>query len=444
MTIRRKSLGVFLLLMAALAAGWLVREFPSSTSLEGDPAFKGGTRRTDNGNKPLGILAGAIALQPDSRQGGAVIHCVCLDDHEGKDRPAVVRSDSQGYFTIGGLKAGARYHLIARVKHDGKTFVGSISTTPPHIRLLIHLSEEDQGEKKTAVVKKADATTAPSAIIPPNDGKLRIIAFGAHPDDCELKAGGVAAMWAAQGHHVKFVSVTNGDIGHWRMAGGPLALRRKAEVEKAAQILGIHTQVLDIHDGELEPNLANRKHITRLIRQWNADIVMSHRPNDYHPDHRYVGTLVQDAAFMVGVPFFCPDVAPLKKNPLFLFYSDRFERPNPFRADIAVNIDTVVEKKLAALDVLVSQFFEGGALGSADLLPKDEAGREKRLRDVRQGFMDRSMGVAKKYRAKLVDYYGQERGGKVQHAEAFEICEYGSQPNAAEIRRLFPFFGNRK
>src|SRR4051812_28775834 len=62
-----------------------------------------------------------------------------------------------------------------------------------------------------------------SVPIPPHDGKLRIIAFGAHPDDCELKVGGAAAKWAALGHHVKLVSVTNGDIGHWRQAGGPLA-----------------------------------------------------------------------------------------------------------------------------------------------------------------------------------------------------------------------------
>ena len=65
---------------------------------------------------------------------------------------------------------------------------------------------------------------------PEDDGKLRIIAFGAHPDDCEFKLGGTAAKWAALGHHVKLVSVTNGDIGHWRMAGGPLAMRRTAEV----------------------------------------------------------------------------------------------------------------------------------------------------------------------------------------------------------------------
>src|SRR5713101_5276939 len=149
---------------------------------------------------------------------------------------------------------------------------------------------------------------------PPDDGKLRIICFGAHPDDCELKAGGVAILWAAQGHHVKFVSVTNGDIGHWREAGGPLARRRKAEVERAAKVLGIATEVLDIHDGELLPTLENRRTLTRLIREWQADIVMSPRPNDYHPDHRYTGILVQDSAYMVTVPFFCPDTPILKNN----------------------------------------------------------------------------------------------------------------------------------
>jgi LmbE family N-acetylglucosaminyl deacetylase len=277
------------------------------------------------------------------------------------------------------------------------------------------------------------------AALPPKDGKLRIIAFGAHPDDCELKAGGVAAKWAAQGHHVKFVSTTNGDIGHWKSAGGPLALRRKDEVDKVARLLGIQTQVLDIHDGELEPTLENRRAITRLIRQWQADIVLAHRPNDYHPDHRYTGILVQDAAYMVTVPFFCPDVPYLEKNPAFFYYSDRFERPNPFRADVVVDIDDVMERKLDALDTLVSQFYEGGANGSPALIPADAAGREARLRAVRQGFADRSLGAARKYRAKLLERYGKEHGDKVQHVEAFELCEYGSQPGAAELRKLFPF-----
>ncbi len=283
----------------------------------------------------------------------------------------------------------------------------------------------------------AASPAQPAAAQPPADGKLRIIAFGAHPDDCELKAGGVAARWAAQGHHVKFVSVTNGDIGHWRQAGGPLARRRTDEVKRAARILGIDTLVLDIHDGELMPTLGNRRTLTRLIREWKADIVLAHRPNDYHPDHRYTGILVQDAAFMATVPFFCPDVPYLTKNPVFLYYSDHFQRPNPFRADVVVGIDDVIEKKLAALDVLESQFHEGGASGSSALFPKDQAGQEARRRAVRQGFHDRSLGVARKYRARLEELYGKERGSKIQHAEAFELCEYGSQPPPARLRKLF-------
>ncbi len=272
------------------------------------------------------------------------------------------------------------------------------------------------------------------------DKKLRIICFGAHPDDCEIKAGGVAAMWAAMGHEVKFVSVTNGDIGHWREAGGPLARRRTAEVEKVAKTLGNTVEVLDIHDGELVPSLENRRTITRLIREWNADIVMSHRPNDYHPDHRYTGTLVQDAAYMVAVPFFLPDIPPLQKNPIFLFYSDRFQKPNPFSADIVVSIDPVIEKKLDAMLLMVSQFYEGGALGSAELVPEEPDKQKERTQQVRDSFANRFKSTADSYRKELAEWYGKEEADKVGYAEAFEICEYGRRPGKEEIKKLFPFF----
>ena len=279
---------------------------------------------------------------------------------------------------------------------------------------------------------------------PVGDGKLRIIVFGAHPDDCEFSAGGTGAKWAAQGHHVKFVSCTNGDIGHWGMAGGPLARRRAAEVRKCAEILGNHVQVLDIHDGELMVTMENRRLICRLIRDWQADLVISHRPNDYHPDHRYVGVLVMDAAYMVTVPHFCPDMPHLTKNPVFLFAEDEFQRPNPFTADIVVAIDDVIEKKLAAIEALESQFYEGGCNGGPHLVPdpKDTAAVAARKRQVREecmrypGFSE----TARRFRVALGEYYGKERAEKVQFAEAFEICEYGRKPDKEEIKRLFPFF----
>ncbi|MEX1041098.1 MAG: PIG-L family deacetylase [Pirellulaceae bacterium] len=271
--------------------------------------------------------------------------------------------------------------------------------------------------------------------------KLRIIVFGAHPDDAEYKAGGTAALWAKAGHEVKLVSLTNGDIGHWNMAGGELAKRRTVESAEVAERLGVTSLVLDIHDGELMPTLENRRTITRLIREWDADIVISHRPWDYHPDHRYTGILVQDAAYMVAVPFFCPDVPPLDKNPVFLQTSDRFQKPYPFTPDIAVAIDDVFEVKVDALMALVSQTFEGGALGSAEKMaanPPEDQPKERRkwLWDV---WNRRQSSEANQYRDAVVKWYGEEAGKRVKYAETFEICEFGHQPTEEEIRKLFPF-----
>jgi len=277
-----------------------------------------------------------------------------------------------------------------------------------------------------------------------DDGKLRIMVFGAHPDDCEIKAGGVAAMWAKQGHHVKFVSTTNGDIGHAEMAGGELAKRRTAEVKEAAKKLGIETEVLDIHDGELMPTLENRKIFVRLIREWKADIVMGPRPNDYHPDHRYTGILMQDAAYMVTVTFYCPDVPQLPKNPVFLYLSDGFQKPNPFEPDVVVSIDDVIEQKADALWLLESQIESLWATGNFERVvpvPKEGAERETRRKAMRDRFVRRAESVADKYRDKLIELYGEEKGKKIRYAEAFELCEYGSRASPDKLKQLFPFFG---
>ena len=238
---------------------------------------------------------------------------------------------------------------------------------------------------------------------------------------------------------MKLVSTTNGDIGHWQIAGGPLAQRRLKEVQEVARKLGVTVEVVDIHDGEIMPTLENRKIITKLIRQWNADIVITNRPNDYHPDHRYTSILVQDSAFMVTVPFFVPDVPPLQKNPVFLYTSDRFERPNPFRADVAVGIDEVIEPTLDALLVMESQIHEGGANGHAGLFPDDPAGRQSRRDQVRKSLARRYAASADHYRDALVKFYGEDRGRKVRYAQAFEICEYGRRPTQAELKQMFPF-----
>jgi LmbE family N-acetylglucosaminyl deacetylase len=268
-------------------------------------------------------------------------------------------------------------------------------------------------------------------------GKLRIIMFGAHPDDCE-KAGGTAALFAQMGYAVKFVSVTNGDAGHQVMKGEPLAKRRYAEAQEAARRLGIAAyDVLDNHDGMLMPSLEVRMQIIKEIREWNADIVIAPRPNDYHPDHRYTGVLVQDAAYMVAVPNVEPEIAALKKNPVFLYYTDRFQRPNPFRPDIAVDITSTFDKKVACFDAHVSQVYEwlpwiGHYL---DQVPQD---KNERIKWLATRYDE---PIKPETRAALEKWYGKDRAARVLHAEPFEICEYGAQPNDDEIKRLFPMLG---
>jgi len=275
-----------------------------------------------------------------------------------------------------------------------------------------------------------------------SDGKLRIICFGGHPDDCEYQVGGMAAKWAAAGHKVKFVSTTNGDIGHFRMSGGPLARRRTAEVQRAARILGIETEVLDIHDGELMPTLENRRKFVRLIRQWKADLVITHRPNDYHPDHRYTGVLVTDSAYMVTVPFFCSDVPALKRNPVFMYYRDGFQKPHPFEADIAVSIDDVWDKKSQAICALVSQFFEGGVHGSDERVSRIPNTDQERLEYAKKRRGPGHQRIADEHRDLLIKFYGPEKGQAVKYAEVLEICEYGRRPDEAELKKLFPFFSD--
>ncbi len=264
--------------------------------------------------------------------------------------------------------------------------------------------------------------------------KSRIIVIGAHPDDCDSDAGGIAALLAEMGHAVKFVAVTNGDAGHHKIQGKALAERRYAETQEVAKRLGVKYDVLDNHDGMLLPNLEVRLQIIRKIREWNADVVIAPRPNDYHPDHRYTGVLVQDAAYMVAVPNIAYDVPALRKNPVFLYTRDNFQRPNPFRPDITVDITSVYKKKISGLDAHVSQFYEWMPwIGHYE--NEVPAGKEERFQWLMKRYEE---NIKPEFRASLVKWYGEEKAKQVKYVEAFEICEYGAQPTEDDIRRLFP------
>lgn len=293
--------------------------------------------------------------------------------------------------------------------------------------------------KKVAFLLFALLLTVLSLYSQNSDQPVRIVMIGAHPDDCDLDGGGTAILFASMGCAVKFVSVTNGDAGHQSEGGGALAKRRMSEAKEAGKRFGVEYVVLDNHDGELTPSLAVRHQIIREIRAWQADVVIAPRPNDYHPDHRYTAVLVQDAAYMVSVPNVVPDTPPLRKNPVFLYFQDNFQRPNPFRPDIAIDITGVIDKKVYAISAHQSQMFEWLPWigGYADEVPALSSERVAWLSKKLTAHFDINPEVTKS----LEKWYGKEVAAKAKFAEAFEICEYGSRPDEAKIRRLFPMLG---
>ena len=266
---------------------------------------------------------------------------------------------------------------------------------------------------------------------------LRIIAIGAHPDDCDNGFGGTAALYAQMGHKVKFLALTNGDAGHQDMGGGVLGKRRRAEAQKAGEILGIEYEVLDNHDAELIPTLAVRHQVIRKIREWDADIVLGLRPNDYHPDHRNAGIAVQDAAYLVIVPNVTPDTPPLQKNPIFLYMEDGFQKPYPFSKDIAVVIDDTMELKQRAFAAHESQVFEWmpWIMGmDMSVIPK---GEKERLDWMKNVYLTDTK-LDKTGLEALKKWYPNANPSKIKNVEFFEICEYGKQPTAEEIKYFFP------
>ena len=271
---------------------------------------------------------------------------------------------------------------------------------------------------------------------------LGVLIFGAHPDDPDVSAGGVAALYSRAGHRVKMVSLTNGDAGHYREGGAPLAWRRLGEARAAGKRLGAEYLVLDNHDGELLPTLEVRREVIRIIREFRPDLILTPRPYDYHPDHRATSQLVQDAIFLVTVPNVVSDAPHLREMPVVAYVADRFQKPYPFSPDVVVDIGAVAETKVEAMSCHVSQAYEWLPYNRRQegQVPEDLDARRQWLR----AHMERRLRwPAEAYRDKLLELYG-ERGVLVQYAEAFEACEYGSPLTAANLERLFPFFGKRQ
>ena len=275
----------------------------------------------------------------------------------------------------------------------------------------------------------------------PAPQRLRVLIIGAHPDDPD-DTGGTAAKYVARGHEVKMISLTNGNAGHQSQGGGPLARRRAEEARRAGAVIGAEYQVLDIADGELMPTLENRRILIRLIREFRPDIIFGPRPNDYHPDHRYTAVLLQDAAYLVTVPNIEPQTPILEKMPVIMYVSDSFQKPLPFRPDVAVDITDVVEKKLDMLDCHESQMYEWLPFNRGRLadVPGDKSARRAWLGETRKPVFATEANLCRDALTKL---YGAERAANIKFAEGFECSEYGSPLTPENLKILFPFFERR-
>lgn len=267
---------------------------------------------------------------------------------------------------------------------------------------------------------------------------LRLLILGAHPDDADFGAGGLAAKYRRLGHDVRMVSVTDGSAGHQRLRGSELAEIRAAEARAAGQVIGAEYVVWDFPDGQLQPTLQVRERIITEIRRYSPDLLVTHRAFDYHPDHRAVGQAVMDACYLVTVPAIVPDVPALRRNPVVALMHDGFNKPVPFEPHVLIDIDDVFDQVVAMLGCHFSQFFEwlpyNGRIEAE--VPEGEA--ERRVWLARQVHA-RLHSTAERYRNEALKTYGSERGSQIDHLEVFEISEYGSSLEPSERHRLFPF-----
>lgn len=283
---------------------------------------------------------------------------------------------------------------------------------------------------------------------------MKILMIGAHQDDNEFRCGGIAYKLVQKGHEVRFLSMCNGCGGHHVMTPAETTATRAKESAAVAQLLGVSYDVWDDQqDCALVADLETRRRLIRYIRKFSPDVIIAHRTNDYHADHRASGQLVMDASYMLIVPHECPDVPAMKKTPIIMYNEDNFTDPE-FRGDLVVDIDDAIEKKLHMAHLNVCQVYEWlpYTSGQLDEIPEDEEGRFKWLcgmeidkwysdEDVMSRPMPISRGIrfarpAARFRNKLIEEYGEERGSKVRFAEAFQVCEYGS-PMTDEVRKEF-------
>lgn len=281
---------------------------------------------------------------------------------------------------------------------------------------------------------------------------MKILAIGAHQDDNEFRVGGMARKWVKAGYEVRFLSMCNGCGGHHQMTPEETSARRAKESAAVAEFLGIRYDIWDIDDCTLMPDLPTRERLIRYVREFAPDLIIAHRPNDYHADHRASGQLVQDASYILTVPHTCPDVPAMRRMPVIVYNEDRFKNPN-FNATYVVDLDSEIDAKLHIAHLNESQVYEWLPYNDEETVPEGEEARFAWLKGMeitsdttdeevvaaKRGYAVRFAKTAARFRSELIEKYGYERGSKVRFAEAFELCEYGTLPDKDLENALFGF-----
>ncbi len=271
-----------------------------------------------------------------------------------------------------------------------------------------------------------------------SDAPLRLLILGAHPDDSEFHAGGLSSLYRKLGHEVRMVSATDGSAGHHEIAREELATIRKKEAAAAAAVIGATGVTWEFPDGELQATLDLRHRVIAEIRTFQPDLVLTHRTNDYHPDHRAVGQAVQDASFLVRVPHVVPEVPALQRDPIVAYMADMFTKPSPLEPDVVLDIGSRIDTIVEMLAQHASQVFQWlpHLEGTTADVPTDET---QRLAWLKEWYTEIIRPRADRCRDALRRIYSIDRTDTIELVEMFEISEHGGALTDSLRAKLFPW-----
>lgn len=191
---------------------------------------------------------------------------------------------------------------------------------------------------------------------------MKILALAAHPDDIEFMCAGTLILLKARGHEIALATVNNGSCGSATLSPDEIARVRALESRCAAELIGATFDCVGIPDLESVFDNPTRRKTAELMRRAQPDIVFTHFPGDYMPDHEIANLLARDATFTATLGNYAtlaPHPAPILKRLPYLYYFSPMEGLDHFGQDvlldIMVDVGSVMDKKAAMLCCHASQ-----------------------------------------------------------------------------------------